>query len=132
MRYLGIDYGEKRIGIALSDEEGLMAFPNKVIEWKSEDSFLKEMRNMIKEESVARIVVGLPIDTDGKEKKTAQKVRLFAESLQKEFAMPVYFENELFTTRMASEGVYDKKDIDASAAAIILQSYLDKLNSHKR
>ena len=122
MRFLGIDYGEKRIGLAISDEDGKIAFPYGVV-----GSFSKII-SLAKKEKINKIIIGLPISFSGQESAQALKIRRFAEALQKKVKLPIEFENEVLTTKIASYG--SKRDkIDASSAAIILQSYLDKNNS---
>lgn len=129
MRYLGIDYGAKRIGIALSDEEGRIAFPKMIISFRALPSRFREIRRIAREEHVGAVVIGHPTDMFGKERGTAVRVRIFAERVKKMLSVPVFFESELLTTRLASKSVSRGKRVDASAAALILQSYLDKINS---
>jgi len=133
MRILGIDYGSKRIGLAISDEEGLLAFPYLTCET---EKLKKERYNLLKEickkESVEKIVIGLPISFSGKEEQQARDTRGFAQDLKEALNLPVEFENEVLTTELAKrhfKGMgykHVKVKLDASAAAIILQSYLDK------
>lgn len=125
MRYIGIDYGSKRIGMAISDPEGRVALPRKVIEGGTEE-FRKELRELIREEPVAKVIVGLPLGLDGKETEETREVKNFAEKLRQKLGIPLEFENEMLTTKMAKTAGVKKELIDASSAAIILQSYLDK------
>ena len=127
MRYLGIDYGSKRIGIAVSDDEGRMAFPVGVIANRGE-SAIKEIASRTKKECVRIIVVGLPVGLDGKETEQTGKIRLFIMALTKAIQLPVETENEMFTSRMAAGSGMKGDHVDAASAAIILQSYLDKQN----
>jgi len=124
MRYLGIDYGDVRIGVALSDAEGNIAFPQKTI--LNNKSAIISLAKRAKQEGVATIVIGLPISFGGNETDQTKKVRAFAKMLAQKIAIPIEFENEILTTRMARDAGAKKKTIDASAAAIILQAYLDK------
>ena len=126
MRYLGIDYGKKRIGLALSDEEGKIAFPHRTIEQKNSQTSITEIRSVIGKQHVSFVVVGLPLDLDGKETSLSAAARKFAERLGSAGDVRLLFENEIFTTRMAKQTTAKKESIDAIAAAIILQSYLDK------
>ncbi len=126
MRYLGIDYGAKRIGIALSDDEGRMAFPAGIIV-NNGRGVIKKIIEKIKKERAGAVVVGLPIGLDGKETRQTSATRLFVASLEKAVALPVETENEMLTSRMAAASGMKDDDIDASSAAIILQSYLDKI-----
>jgi len=129
MRYLGIDYGRKRIGIAISDPEGQMAFPAQILVNKDMKSVLMEIQSVCKKEKIGHIVIGLPLSLDGEDSLQTRSVRKFFEALHKKIELPITYENEMFTTRMVQEGTLKKKHVDASAAAIILQSYLDKKQS---
>lgn len=127
MRYLGIDYGSKRIGVAVSDTEGRIALPRKVIEGGIKE-LRKELRELLREGPIAKIVVGLPLALDGRETDETREVKNFAEKLRQKWNIPVEFENEMLTTKIAEEGGAKKELVDASSAAIILQSYLDRKN----
>ena len=119
MRFLGIDYGKKRIGLALSDEGGKIAMPYGIA------GSLNKIISLAKKEKVGKIVIGLPIGFSGRESAQALKTRKFAEEVKKKVKLPIEFENEILTTKIAS--VSSAKDkVDAASAAIILQSYLDK------
>ena len=123
-RTLGIDYGTSRIGLALSDDSGTMAFPHATIDGSGD--LIENIRTLCEREGVGQVVVGLP-QALGSMSDTAMtvRVRIFAESLQK-LGLPVEFEPELLSTDEAKEsGATKKEHIDASAATIILQSYLE-------
>ena len=128
MRYIGIDYGSKRIGVAVSDDEGRMAFPVGVI-INCGKTVLREIIERAKKEQAQIIVVGLPIGLDGKETEQTKKIKLFAATLAREIEIPVEMENEMFTSRMATESGMKGDHVDAASAAIILQSYLDRENA---
>lgn len=119
MRYLGIDYGSKRIGLALSDPQGRVALPYGIA------SRPEDIAAVIKKEGVGGVVVGMPFSRLWV--RQAEDVKRFAAKLSKEVRLPIEFEDEAFTTKIA-EGSSSKEKVDASAAAIILQSYLDKKN----
>lgn len=129
MRYLGIDYGGKRIGIALSDEEGKIAFPREILSGDSE-KIAGKIKEICVKEKVGRIVVGLPLSFEGRETAQTKETKNFAEKLKKSVGLPVDFENEILTSRMVErdikEGRIKKEKIDAASATIILQSYLDR------
>ena len=125
MRYLGIDYGAKRIGIAVSDDEGRMAFPVGII-MNQGKSALKEIMSRIKKERAKIVVVGLPVGLDGKETEQTKQTRLFAAMLAQAVHVSVEIENEMLTTRMAADSGMKGNHVDAASAAIILQSYLDR------
>ena len=123
MKLLGIDYGSKNIGLALSGEDSKIAFPYRVIYNKS--GVLVEITAIIKKEKISKIILGLPIPFSGKENLQTEKVKIFAKKLEQKIKLPVEFQNEILTTKSAKTGS-TKETIDSSAAAIILQSYLDK------
>lgn len=125
MKYLGIDYGEKRVGIAVSDPEGKIAFPKTTLfnnQW-----LWKNLSSLLVEEKISHIAVGLPFSADGIDTAQTVKVRNFAEELKKITNIPVDFQDELLTTRLAEKAGLQKEHTDESAAALILQSYLDKI-----
>lgn len=124
MRHLGIDYGTKRIGVACSDDEGKLAFPLRTVEANGRE--VGEICEMAKAERVGMIVVGLSSEMPGVDSSMRGKIQALADSLQKACGLPIEFENEMFTSRLA--GLYSKKDSDAAAAALILQSFLDRKN----
>ena len=127
-RVLGIDYGTKKIGIALSDEGKKMAFPKTVHpnNWKYFQPFLREF---IVKEDVDELVVGLPTMLDGSDSNLTPEAKEFAEKIKNLTSMPVYFENEAFTSSaVESQGAAPHGKSDASAAALILQSFLDRRN----
>lgn len=126
MRYLGIDYGSKRIGLALSDEKGLLAFPYKTLNGANSDTIIKEIKKIISKENVEKIVIGLPFTLKSQMSFQAQKVRRFGEALSSLVQLPIVFENEIFTSRMAEKSGVSREKLDASAAALILQDFLDK------
>jgi len=126
MRYLGIDYGKKRIGTAVSDPGGKIAFPKRTIFNRGTDYVLGQLKSLIEEEKVSRIVVGLPIGLDGRETEETQIVRNFVTEFGKQTALPMYFENEMLTTRLVKQQGVPREHTDEAAAAVILQSYLDK------
>ena len=127
MRYLGIDYGSKRIGIAVSDDEGRMAFPSGIIPNRGK-TVMKKIAARIRKEHIDGIVIGLPMGLDGKETEQTQTTRLFIAALRNTIQLPIETENEMLTSRMAQASGMKDEQIDASSAAIILQSYLDKRN----
>ncbi|MCK4964469.1 MAG: Holliday junction resolvase RuvX [Dehalococcoidia bacterium] len=139
MRALGLDVGERRIGVALSDAEGILAVALTVIETKSDDDALRQIIALAHEHEVERIVVGLPLSLDGSLGPQAQKVRLFTESLEGCTELPVVAWDERYSTADAERVLVEagvrrdkrKKRIDSVAAAFILQGYLDRERSDK-
>lgn len=126
MRYLGIDYGSKRIGLALSDEQGNFAMPLKVLQ--TGVNTIKEIGAIVKEKGVELIVMGESKDFAGKDNVIMKDIEICKGELEKA-GMKVEFEREFFT----SAHVEQKGDmLDASAAALILQRYLDRKNYQKK
>lgn len=122
MRYLSVDYGEKRIGLALSDPGGRIAFPHTTV------SRLEDVVDVVAAERAGAVVIGLPLTLGGAEGEAARAVRRFAARLAESVQLPIAFENEAFTTNIAERHAPREK-ADAAAAALILQSYLDKRNA---
>jgi putative Holliday junction resolvase len=135
MKYLGIDYGIKNIGIATSDDSGVMAFPKEIL---YNDKFvLDKISQIVKEENIGEIVIGESLNYKGEPNKIMEKINLFKETLEKELVLPVWLEPEFLTSLEAEKtqgktlnrrsGKKEEK-LDASAAALILKSFLDKKN----
>jgi putative Holliday junction resolvase len=139
MRVLGLDIGERRIGVALSDPEGIVAFALTVIDRRSEDAALKQLIDLMQEHEVERIVIGLPRSLDGSLGKQAQAVQTFAESLAGCTELPVVTWDERLSTVAAERMMIEagakrkkiKERIDSVAAAFILQGYLDRERSDR-
>lgn len=125
MRYLGIDYGGRRIGLATADGETRIAVPRAVVERKNDPQVLRDIAAFAAREDIAAVVIGLPLGMDGGETDTSHRARSFAERVGARLRLPLYMENETFTSRMAMHAGVAKERIDAASAAIILQSFLD-------
>ncbi|MEK7569463.1 MAG: RuvX/YqgF family protein [Patescibacteria group bacterium] len=115
MRFLGIDYGAKRIGIALSDEGGKLAFPREIL--PNDSKVFEKLEGIIRDEGVAEIVIG---ETD----LILRETEIFREQLAQRFGIAVRRQKEELTTREARR--YQGGVADARAAALILQRYLDR------
>lgn len=124
MRYLGIDFGLKRVGVALSDESGTLAFPHVVL--PSNKELIAEIARIAKDQKVGVIVVGESKNLDGKDNPIMKDIAVFIKAVHKETKKPVRLEPEFWSSFQAGrwQGKTDK--LDASAAAIILQSFLDR------
>ncbi len=124
MRILGIDYGTKRVGVALSDEGKQFAMPYQVLQ--NNDSLMQELAHIVSKETVERVVIGESRDLMGVKNPVQGDIQIFSEKVTEDLKLPVVFEPEFFTSAQAvrQQGTHDK--LDASAAALILQSYLDK------
>jgi len=122
MNYLGVDYGEKRMGLAKADGDIEIALPLKTI--KVNGDILEKLQETIADEGIGLVVLGLPISLDGGEYNFAKKVRNFGEKLAKKTGAKVRFQNEVLSSQQAAR--QEGADIDSSAAALILQSFLDQ------
>lgn len=129
MRILGLDVGEKRIGVAMSDG---LAITAQGLDTIARDD-MASLGNIIKDHGIAEIVVGLPLNMDGTKGKNAQDAILFAEKLKKEFSIPVKMWDERLSTLYAEKEMIKgdlsrqkrKRLSDRVAAQLILQNYLD-------
>jgi len=133
-RSLGLDIGDKRIGIALSDPQGVLASPLTVITRQNETADIETITSIINQHQVKCVVVGLPRSMDGSLGKQAARVKAFVQNLSSQTKIPVKFRDERLSTVSAKrlmQAAYAKKTRkkardDAVAAAIILQGYLDE------
>ncbi len=123
MRYLGIDYGAKRIGIAISDEAGGFAFPKETI--LNDKNALEKIGAMITSEKIGAIVIGDARAASGAENPVTFAADRFAEALAERIKVPMHRAWEAWSSVEAGRFAPDGKHDDASAAAIILQRFLD-------
>lgn len=126
MRLLGIDYGTKWIGVAISDESKRIALPYKVLENKK--GVVNELQFICEKELADGIVVGESKNYAQEENPIMKDIREFGEELEHATRLPIYFEPEFLTSREARHIEKNKGKVNASAAALILQSYIDKKN----
>lgn len=127
MRYLGIDYGTKRVGVAVSDEGGTMAFPYAILD--TSKGLVGEIKTICAHESVETIIIGESVDYKGKPNLVMKEADRFIAELKEVIAVPVISEREFLSTQQARFYQTHRKRVDDSAAAIILQSYLDRKHS---
>ncbi len=128
MKFLGIDYGSKRVGVALSDESETFALPKVVL--NNEVSLLGKIAEICEEENVGGIVFGDSRDFSGKENPVMFEAKVFAEEIGKKTGLEIFFEPE-FLTSVEAERIQGKNSMhDASSAALILKSFLDKRKKH--
>ena len=131
-RILGVDYGDSRIGLALSDPNKIIASPFKTIQNKGFDKTKKEIFDIIRENKVELIVLGLPVSMSGTETNQTKKVRKFQSFIQ-DFDIPIEMQDERLSSFTAKKSLiqqkiktgHNKHLIDSTAAAIFLQQYLD-------
>jgi putative Holliday junction resolvase len=130
MKYLGIDYGTKRVGLATSDDGGTMAFPLRVL--LNSRSLVSHITKICRDEHIDTIVMGDSLNFQNKPNKIMEEIRPFAEALKDATLLPLVFMNEVLSSQEAMHLQGDNAKNDASAAAIVLQSYLDKINPPKK
>jgi putative Holliday junction resolvase len=147
---LGLDFGERRIGVALSDAERMIATGLLTIDRKKQPDVLTALGELIAKKKATAIVIGYPLRTDGVEKAGAktEAVDAFVAELKERFGLPVHLEDEAFTSSMAADSLRgrrsaskrpkrpkdwarDKAEIDRVAACFILQDWLDRADSGK-
>ena len=132
-RILGIDFGEKRVGLALSDRLNLIASPYKTIQYVSEDDLLNKIKKIVFNKKIEIFVLGLPLNMKGQDSNQTKKVRSFKKLLSI-LELPIFYEDERFSSIVAKNSLvlqnvktgHNKFEIDKTAAAIILQQYLDR------
>ena len=122
-RFLGVDYGTKRIGVAISDQNGTLAFPKEIIQ-NDKDTFHK-LEYLVKKENIKEIVVGESVDFSGKLNVLSGRIEVFILELKEKFNLPVHKQKEFLTSVEARRYRTKPGHVDASAAALILQRYLD-------
>ncbi len=131
---MGLDIGDKRIGVALSDPDGILASPLTIIDCRDESLDIEAIINIVSQHQVKQIIVGLPRSMDGSIGKQAEKVKAFTQSLCQHTEVPVEFRDERLSTvsakhlmrAVSTKKTRQKVRHDAIAAALILQGYLDE------
>lgn len=139
MRRLGLDYGDKRIGVALSDELGWTAQGLEVIDRKSDHLTFARIEQLVNDYGVSEIVVGLPKNMNGTIGPRGEICITFAEALREKLKLPVRLWDERLTTASAERTLLEadvsrkkrKQVIDKMAASIILQNYLESINTKR-
>jgi putative Holliday junction resolvase len=131
-RILGLDIGDSRIGVALSDPLGILASPLTIITRTDEEADIEAIMALVRQHQVERIIAGLPLSMDSSLGKQAEKVKAFVRALCRHTEVPVEFRDERLSTVSAKrlvQGVrktHKQTRYDAMAAALILQAYLDE------
>jgi putative Holliday junction resolvase len=134
MRYLGIDYGRRRLGLAVSDEDAILASPLPTYARRSETRDLKYLQRLVSERGVTGIVIGLPLNMNGSRGEMVEEVDGFAEQLERETGVTVDVFDERLTTQEAERVLVEadlsrkrrRKLRDSVAAVLILQGFLDR------
>lgn len=144
MRILGLDVGERRVGVAISDPTGTVVRPLQTLVSSSREKDLAAVAALVDEHDVGLVVVGQPLSLDGTEGPQARRIARYALALAEHLSVPVVSWDERFTTVAAKEilsrnrsrkkrqRARAKGQVDAIAAAVILQSYLDSQNNDCR
>jgi len=130
-RVLGLDFGERRIGVAVSDPLGMLAHTRPFIE--NNKKTMSKLMTLVEEEVIDKIVLGLPKNLKGEDTASTLKAKAFGEAIQKAIKLDLIYWDERFSTKAAQKqfiamGIKSKKTkdkIDSQAAAFILQGYLD-------
>lgn len=136
-RALAVDYGERRVGVALSDPTGTLASPLDTIKRRrGKRPPVKALERLARKHDVAHVVMGLPLDPSGKENEWCAEVREVGDELGRRLEVPVHYVDERFTSARAERAIRGiglpreererKERVDAAAAAVILQQWLDR------
>lgn len=131
MRFLGIDYGEKKVGVAASDESGSFAMPLVVLPNIGQEKLAKDILAICQERGVEKVVMGESKNFKGEPNPIMKEIEKFKTLLEKESGLPVVYHPEVFSTQEAMRLGGKTSQTDASAAAIVLQSFIDKVNMIK-
>jgi putative holliday junction resolvase len=139
-RILGIDFGEKRIGMAVSDPLRITAQILPTLQIKNQSEIFIKIDNIIVEKNVTEIVIGMPLNLKGDKGLTAQKVDGFIQKLKEQCTLPVHTWDERFTSLVAERTIREsgkspsryKPKVDQISAVLILQAYLDHLSFQNR
>lgn len=126
MKFLGIDYGESKVGLSLGDSESGLALPYKIILNKGRHNLIIEIEKILKKEKISKIVVGLPLNLHSKKSIQTLAVKKFADDLAGEVESEIVLHDERFTSQEAKKLGSGSRDDDV-AAMIMLQSYLDSI-----
>jgi putative holliday junction resolvase len=135
LRILGLDVGDKRTGVAISDPMGMLASPLLALETENESELVDSILQLVKKHNIETIIIGLPISMDGTLGTQAGKVKVLGDILELKTPVPVKYRDERLTTVTAKRMLMEsrekkfknnKVEYDAVAAAVILQSYLNE------
>jgi len=131
--WLGVDWGQKRVGLAVTDPTGTIASPLKVLAVAGDGDAIRQILELLSPHRVEKIVVGLPLSLNGSESSQTQKARRFAEKLSAKARIPTFYVDERLTSRQAERDLVSlgmrrekrRETVDAVAAALMLQCALD-------
>lgn len=134
MKVAALDFGKARVGVAVSDELGMLAHPRPHLDATHVKPLLAALAELAREEALECFVLGLPRTLDGQEGQAARRVRQFARLLQQATALPVHWIDEWLSTRQAQARLHEqgldtrrsRERIDSASAAVLLQAWLDR------
>ena len=134
---MALDYGERRIGIALTDPEQLITFPYHTIDTKKTPDVVKEIVGIVKNQDVGSLIVGNPLNTHGTDSKKSKDIKTFVAMLSNHISIPITLWDESYTTRaaialmnQANRKLKKNRDkVDQLAASLLLKDYLDHHNN---
>jgi putative Holliday junction resolvase len=132
MNILAVDFGEKNFGLAIAGEKAKVALPFQEFRFSSLDEAYQRLGELIKQENIITIVFGLPLSFKFEETPICEKIRDFAEKIEKDFSVKIVFVNEVLTTEMAKRLNKTTKNKNMSSALIILQDYLVRFDEYAR
>lgn len=130
-RILGIDYGGRRVGIAISDETGKHVFPRPSLEVKIKRELFAVLGELVKREGIEKIVVGLPLTLRGERGRQANEVQSVMSELEEVLSIPVEFEDERLSSAYADRFQGSSFSRDSIAAASILETYLERTRGER-
>lgn len=132
MKYIGIDYGTKRTGIAISDTHGTIALPKDVLQGLRQDDVIARIKKFVIEEGVEAIVIGMPRRSDNSSSRITEIVERFIAKLANHVSVPIQTVDERLTSAMAARLMHatKRKTHDDIAAQILLQNFLDQQSKH--
>ena len=129
MNYLGVDYGNRKVGLAISDEAGNFAWPYQVLKNESIEKLIEEIKRICAKEEIEGVVIGESLDLLGQANPIQKDILIFKEKLAKAVNLPIETQTEFFTTQEAQRVIDESQtdsQTDARAAALILKSFLEK------
>ena len=127
MRYLALDLGDRRIGLAVGDDQAGVARALPALERRTREHDLTALRRVIHDEGVQTLLVGLPLTLRGEEGPQAERARMLAERIARDLGLPLELRDERLTTKAAARYRSGKRfDLDSAAAALLLQDRLDE------
>lgn len=123
MKFLGIDYGHKNVGVAISDEGASFAFPYQVL--KNDGKLTENIAKVCEQEKISKVVIGRSVNYKMEENPIMAQINVFAEAIKEKTNLEIIFQDETLTSREAARIIGDDDDLDARSAALILRNYLD-------